>query len=195
VVPIFLKDIIKCLKKLQLKSIEMDGFILVILVNGSLTVLSESSIVKKNIFKLAQGEYVAAEFLETVYLRSEFVASIFVYGDSLKNYLVAILVVDMDSVGPAAVNLGIKGTPDEICAHPKIRAMIFDSLMKIGSDANLKGFEKVRNIYVDHQPWTIDNDLLTPTMKLKRQSAQKYYEKIIDQLYAEPRLDVKKSRL
>lgn len=48
--------------------------------NGSLTIVDR----KKHIFKLQQGEYVAPEKIENIYLRSPYIAQIFVHGDSLK---------------------------------------------------------------------------------------------------------------
>lgn len=124
--------------------------------NGSLRIIDR----KKNIFKLAQGklylflsscclgEYVAAEYLETVYLRSPYVASIFVYGDSLKNYLVAVVVPDFDVLTPAAAAIGVTGTPAELCQNEKVKNMVFDSLIKIGSEANVS-LLKLPNVYCD----------------------------------------------
>lgn len=39
---------------------------------------------KKHIFKLAQGEYIAPEKIENIYVRSDAVAQVFVHGDSLQ---------------------------------------------------------------------------------------------------------------
>ena len=53
---------------------------------------------KKNIFKLSQGEYIRPEFIQNVYGASRFVANIFVHGNSLQNYLVAIIVPDAEAL-------------------------------------------------------------------------------------------------
>lgn len=48
--------------------------------NGTLKIVDR----KKHIFKLAQGEYIAPEKIENVYMRSDAVAQVFVHGDSLQ---------------------------------------------------------------------------------------------------------------
>jgi len=52
----------------------------VMLQNGTLKIIDR----KKHIFKLAQGEYVAPEKIESIYIRSKFVSQVFVDGDSLQ---------------------------------------------------------------------------------------------------------------
>lgn len=47
---------------------------------------------KKDIFKLSQGEYIAPSKIEDVYIQSQYIIQIFVYGDSYKSCLVAIVV-------------------------------------------------------------------------------------------------------
>jgi long-chain acyl-CoA synthetase len=142
--------------------------------NGTLKIIDR----KKNIFKLAQGEYVAAEYLETVYTRSPFVEKIFVFGDSLKNYLVAIVVPDPENLIPAAAQQGIKDTDiKELCRNPAIKKFVYNSLMKVAEKAKLKGFEKVKNIHLDHEQWTPENGLLTPTLKAKRPELKKKIRK------------------
>ncbi len=49
----------------------------------------------------------------------------------------------------------------------------------------MKGFEFVKNIYVESQEFTVESDLMTPTFKLKRPQAKDKYQKQIDDLYAE----------
>lgn len=48
--------------------------------NGTLKIIDR----KKHIFKLSQGEYIAPEKVENIYMRSQYVAQVFVHGESLK---------------------------------------------------------------------------------------------------------------
>jgi len=58
--------------------------------NGSIKIIDRS----KNIFKLSQGEYVAPEKLENIFIQSPYIAQCMVYGNSLKSCTIAIVVVD-----------------------------------------------------------------------------------------------------
>ena len=74
--------------------------------NGSLKIIDR----KKHIFKLAQGEYVAPERIENVYLTAGCVSQIFVTGDSLKSFLVGIVVPDSEGFSSwCEKNVGISG--------------------------------------------------------------------------------------
>lgn len=64
------------------------GDIATITPHGSLKIIDR----KKNILKLSQGEYVALEKIEAVYKQLAAVEQIWVHGDSLKNFLVAVVV-------------------------------------------------------------------------------------------------------
>ena len=57
----------------------MTGDVGVVYPNGSIKIIDRA----KNIFKLSQGEYIAPEKLENVYVQSDYVAQIFIHGDSL----------------------------------------------------------------------------------------------------------------
>ena len=139
---------------------------------------------KKNIFKLAQGEYVAPEKIENVYTRSPFIAQIFVYGDSLQAELIAIVVLDPDHVLPWAEAHGLAGhSLEELCAHPDVSAAVFDSMQREAKAAKLRGFENVKAIHLEHDLWTVDNGMFTPTFKLKRPRAKEHYQLDIQRLY------------
>ena len=150
--------------------------------NGSLKIIDR----KKNIFKLAQGEYVAPEKIENVYSRSMWVAQCFVWGDSFKTKLVAVVVPDPDVVLEWAKKQGKERvTFSALCKDIELKDIIRKSLTEVGASAKLQGFETVKAFYIDPEPFSVENDLLTPTFKLKRPQAVKKYKDIIATMYAE----------
>lgn len=122
---------------------------------------------KKNIFKTAQGEYVAPEKIENVYQRCRFVAQSFVHGDSLESTLVAVIVPDEEELTAWAKSKGIAFRQfSELVAHPLVKPLILGEMAQIARDAQLKGFEQVKTVHLTHVPFSAENGLLTPTFKL-----------------------------
>jgi len=149
--------------------------------NGTLSIIDR----KKNIFKLSQGEYVAVEYLEGVFVRSQFVKQIWVYGNSFKRYLVAVAVPDEEYLPIWAKQNSTQGDYTSLCANPKVKAAIVADLEKVGKEAKLNGFEFVKSVLLVTTPFSVDNDLMTPTFKLRRVNLLKHYKDAINKMYVE----------
>ncbi|KAH0927809.1 hypothetical protein HID58_020065 [Brassica napus] len=135
---------------------------------------------KKNIFKLAQGEYIAPEKIENVYAKCKFVGQCFIYGDSFNSSLVAVVSVDPDVLKSWAASQGIKhGDPRELCNNPRVKAAVVSDM-----DA-LRGFEFAKAVTLVLEPFTLENGLLTPTLKIKRPQAKEYFAEAITNMYKE----------
>ncbi|XP_074578147.1 long chain acyl-CoA synthetase 1-like [Curcuma longa] len=138
---------------------------------------------KKNIFKLSQGEYVAVEFLEKTYKVSPIVEDIWVYGNSFKSVLVAVVTPYEDSVKRWARANGLEGSLYDLCQLEDLKKYILEELKKVAETNKLRGFEHIKGIVVDPLPFDIERDLVTATMKKKRAQMLKFYQSDIDKLY------------
>ncbi|XP_014314592.1 long-chain-fatty-acid--CoA ligase 1 isoform X4 [Myotis lucifugus] len=148
--------------------------------NGALKIIDR----KKHIFKLAQGEYIAPEKIENIYLRSEPVAQVFVHGESLQAFLVAIVVPDVETLGRWAGKRGLAGSFEELCRSKEVKKAILEDLVRLGKESGLKPFEQVKGLALHPELFSIENGLLTPTMKAKRPELRNYFRSQIDELYS-----------
>ncbi|XP_038661592.1 long-chain-fatty-acid--CoA ligase 1a isoform X1 [Scyliorhinus canicula] len=147
--------------------------------NGTLKIIDR----KKHIFKLAQGEYIAPEKIENIYVRSEPVAQVFVHGDSLQAFLVGIVIPDPEVLPAWAQRRNIVGSFEELCKNKVLKDAILANLTQIGKESGLKSFEQVKDIYLHPEMLTVQNGLLTPTFKAKRAELKKYFSSQIAELY------------
>ncbi|PWW74817.1 acetyl-CoA synthetase-like protein [Tuber magnatum] len=147
----------------------------------------------KNLLKLAQGEYVSPEKVENTYLGNMSIfAQAYVYGDSLQPFLVAIFGVDRDhfsSFASKVLKKAISATDEQAikaaCDNKEVIHAVLREMDRVAKKTKMTGYERVRNIGLRIDPFTIENDLLTPTLKLKRPLAAKMYEKELGALYEE----------
>ncbi|RUO96781.1 hypothetical protein BC936DRAFT_141465, partial [Jimgerdemannia flammicorona] len=141
----------------------------------------------KNIFKLAQGEYIAPEKIEGIYQKHELVSMAFVHGDSLQSTIVAVIHPDKDALQKWAAKqpeLADKSF-SELVRDPTVRKHVLGTITSFGKVNDLKGFENIKAVYLTEEEFSIENDMLTPTFKLKRDIAKKHFKKQIDEMYAE----------
>lgn len=148
--------------------------------NGTLSIIDR----KKNIFKLSIGEYIAAERLEGIYSKSCYSGQVWVYGDSERSCIVAVVVPNKSALMSWATERKIPDSFEELCNNPNAIKAVYDDLHRIGKEAKLQSFELVQAIHLRPKEFTIEEDLLTPTMKLRRNNLVKSFRAEIDRMYA-----------
>lgn len=147
----------------------------------------------KNVLKLAQGEYISPERIENVYLaNTSIIAQAYVHGDSTQAFLVSIFGVDPVAFAPFASNVLKKTIKAEdieaikaAARDTRVRKAVVKELDKIGKKNKFNAWERVRNVHLELEPFSIENELLTPTLKLKRPQTAKRFRTEIDNMYAE----------
>lgn len=125
----------------------------------------------KNVLKLAQGEYISPERIENVYLaNTSVIAQAYVHGDSTQAFLVAVFGVDPVAFAPFASNVlkkTIKAEDTEAIKAAtrdlRVRKALVKELDKIGKKNKFNAWERVRNVHLEIEPFSIENELLTPT--------------------------------
>lgn len=150
---------------------------------------------KKALFKLSQGEYLRPEYIEGVYKQASQLASVFVHGDSNENFLVAVVYPEAEALKQFCAANRVKGaTVEEQVRDPRVAKWLFELMDAVGRREKLRGFELVKRIHVSGVDFSVANGLLTPTLKLKRAAAAKYFAEPIAKLYKEgPNAPIKAS--
>ncbi|GLC41297.1 hypothetical protein PLESTB_001078100 [Pleodorina starrii] len=157
---------------------------------GDIAILTKTGAIKivdrkKNIFKLSQGEYVAVEALESTYKKATVVEQVWVYGNSFENCLVAVVVPNKEVITAWAQEAGVKGDYDKDLLHvPKVNDYILSELVRVAKEDKLKGYEIVKAVHLDSVQFSVEEDLMTPSFKLRRPQLQAKYQQQIDAMYA-----------
>lgn len=149
----------------------------------------------KNFFKLAQGEYVTPEKVENAYLSANsLLTQCFVHGESIHDHLVAVIGVDPEKIvsflaqecNVPRSELKLESDILKAVNEKKCRAILLRALNK--NVKGLTGFETIRNLYIEFEPLRLEREVITPTVKIRRPIAAKYFASQIKDMYNESRL-------
>ena len=137
---------------------------------------------KKDLIVTAGGKNVAPVPIEGSMAMSKFINQVCVIGDRQK-YLSAVLTLDMDNVTEYARDHGISfEDPSELMTNPSVLELIESAITENNED--LASFETIKKFRVLEE-FTIENGLLTPTMKVKRNVVMERFADVIDEMYSE----------
>jgi fatty acid CoA ligase FadD9 len=128
---------------------------------------------RKNVLKLANGEFVAVANLEAVFSAAPLVRQVFVYGNSERSYLLAVIV-------PTAEALTQFG--DDTAA---LKAALRESLQQTAIAAELQSYEVPADFLIETDPFSVANGLLSGVGKNLRPKLKDAYGARLEELYAE----------
>lgn len=169
--------------------------------NGTLSIIDR----KKNIFKTAFGEYIAAEKIEGVYAKAPQIGQIFLYGNSFKTRIMAVVVPDGSFMKKSMVEAGVweetggkEDTPGTLGFATKFNEHVTKNMDHVkgaiiagmrAEEAGLKKIERITDIHVEGeiddmlQGFNVANECLTPTFKLRRKQLLDKYRDQFKAMY------------
>ncbi len=126
---------------------------------------------RNNVLKLSQGEFVTVSKLEALFGDSPLVRQVYVYGNSARAYLLAVIVPTEEALS----RHGVDG----------VKPLIGESLQEVAKASGLQSYEIPRDVIIETTPFTCENGLLTGIRKLARPQLKKHYGERLERLYAE----------
>lgn len=126
---------------------------------------------RNNVLKLSQGEFVTVSKLEAVFLDSPLISQIYVYGNSARPYLLAVVVPTDAAVAESDAST--------------LKALISKSFQDVAVAVGLQSYEIPRDFIVETTPFTDENGMLTGIGKLARPMLLERYGSRLEARYAE----------
>ena len=134
----------------------------------------------KDIIVMSNGEKVPPSDMEVAILRDRLFDQVMVHGEG-RPYLVVLAVVNPEGWAQLAQSAGVRPDMPESLHDTRIEQQV---LQRIADQTKeFPGYAKVRRMVLLTEPWSIENGLLTPTLKVKRGPIVARYANEIEQLY------------
>ena len=136
---------------------------------------------KKEMFKTSGGKYIAPQVIENAMKQSTFIDQIMVIGEGQK-FPAALIQPNFETVEAWAAKKGITLTKGEVWSdNKKVHEKIFDEVSQINQ--RFGQWEKIKEIRITDDVWSVEEGHLTPTMKLKRKTVREKYQTLFNSIY------------
>ena len=136
---------------------------------------------KKDIIVTAGGKNVAPQNLENDLKTSKFVSQAMVVGDR-QPYIAALITLDPEALPAWAAERGLGTDMESLAASDEVRELVQGIVDEVNADRSR--YEQVKRFAILPRDFTMDDDELTPTLKLKRRVVSQHFASELEDLYA-----------
>ena len=135
----------------------------------------------KNLFKTSLGKYINPDVIEAKFSESGFIENIVVLGENEK-YAGALIVPDFSFLKTWCEKHEIKYTnPQEMIKDKNVLNRFAEEIKKINQ--NFGDTEKIKCYELIADEWSVNNGILTPTLKVKRSVVKERYKELISKMF------------
>lgn len=136
---------------------------------------------KKDIIITAGGKHVAPQFIENLFKDEPLINHVIAYGDRRK-YITGLITLNPDGLKSFADSKSLNYKDlKELCQNPTVRKEI--ERVVHDKNQNLARFQRIKKFVILDKELTIEDNDLTPTLKVKRKVVTEKYRKELDELY------------
>ncbi len=134
----------------------------------------------KEIIVMSNGEKIPPVDMEAAILQDVLFEQVMIIGEG-RPFLSAFVVINQDQWTKLAAQNGLPPTVTGIMQSDAAREIVLQRVQR--QIKSFPGYAQVHRVAVLNEPWTVDNGLLTPTMKLKRAKVMESHSREFEELY------------
>ena len=136
----------------------------------------------KDLMKTSVGKYVSPQKIELLFGQDPFIEQVIAIGDNRK-YVTALIVPSFEMLKKEVEKLGVATSDNkDLAANEIVNVFYTKRLEKIQED--FTPYEKVVKFKLLSEPFSIQNGLLTNTLKVRRNELIKLYSREIEEMYS-----------
>ncbi|GAA3546869.1 AMP-dependent synthetase/ligase [Nonomuraea rosea] len=137
---------------------------------------------KKELIKTSGGKYVAPTYLEgRIKAACPYASHVFVHGDR-RNYVTALVTLDMDVVKPWAEAESLPADAEALREHPRMLEEVDKAIQQVNADQ--ASYATVKKFAILAEDFTVETGELTASLKIKRKAVEERHGATLDSFYA-----------